>query len=181
MRKKIVAGNWKMNKTFNEAEDLLFDIADILKSNRPDDVEILVCPPAIYLELSADIAHENGFSCGAQNLSQHEAGAYTGEISAAMIASTGAKYVIVGHSERRTYFGEDDVLLAAKVSQALKHDLIPVYCCGEVLAEREAETHFEVVGEQIRKALFHLAAEEFANVVIAYEPVWAIGTGHTVS
>lgn len=181
MRKKIVAGNWKMNKTFNEAEDLLFDIADILKSNRPDDVEILVCPPAIYLELSADIAHENGFSCGAQNLSQHEAGAYTGEISAAMIASTGAKYVIVGHSERRTYFGEDDVLLAAKVSQALKHDLIPVYCCGEVLAEREAETHFEVVGEQIRKALFHLTAEEFANVVIAYEPVWAIGTGRTAS
>ena len=181
MRKKIVAGNWKMNKTFNEAEDLLFDIADLLKSNRPDDVEILVCPPAIYLELSADIAHENGFSCGAQNLSQHESGAYTGEISAAMIASTGAKYVIVGHSERRTYFGEDDVLLAAKVSQALKHDLIPVYCCGEVLAEREAETHFEVVGEQIRKALFHLTAEEFANVVIAYEPVWAIGTGRTAS
>lgn len=181
MRKKIVAGNWKMNKTFNEAEDLLFDIADLLKSNRPEDVEILVCPPAIYLELSADIAHENGFSCGAQNLSQHEAGAYTGEISAAMIASTGAKYVIVGHSERRTYFGEDDVLLAAKVSQALKHELIPVYCCGEVLSEREAETHFNVVGEQIKKALFHLTAEEFARVVIAYEPVWAIGTGRTAS
>ncbi len=181
MRKKIVAGNWKMNKTFNEAEDLLFDIADLLKSNRPEDVEILVCPPAIYLELSADIAHENGFSCGAQNLSQHEAGAYTGEISAAMIASTGAKYVIVGHSERRTYFGEDDVLLAAKVSQALKHELIPVYCCGEVLSEREAETHFTVVGEQIKKALFHLTAEEFARVVIAYEPVWAIGTGRTAS
>lgn len=170
-----------MNKTFNEAEDLLFDIADLLKSNRPEDVEILVCPPAIYLELSADIAHENGFSCGAQNLSQHEAGAYTGEISAAMIASTGAKYVIVGHSERRTYFGEDDVLLAAKVSQALKHELIPVYCCGEVLSEREAETHFTVVGEQIKKALFHLTAEEFARVVIAYEPVWAIGTGRTAS
>ncbi len=181
MRKKIVAGNWKMNKTFSEAEDLLFDIADILKKNRPSDVEILVCPPALYLELAADIAHENGFSCGAQNLSEHESGAYTGEISATMIASTGATYVIIGHSERRSYFSETDTLLAVKVTQALKHELVPVYCCGEVLAEREAETHFEVVGTQIKKALFHLAADEFEKVVIAYEPVWAIGTGRTAS
>jgi triosephosphate isomerase len=181
MRKKIVAGNWKMNKTFGEAEDLLFDVADILKANRPSDVEILVCPPALYLELAADIAQENGFSCGAQNMSEHESGAYTGEISAAMIASTGAKYVIIGHSERRSYFGETDTLLATKVSQALKHELVPVYCCGEVLAERESEKHFEVVNSQIKKALFHLTPDEFAKVVIAYEPVWAIGTGRTAS
>ncbi|MHC1778528.1 MAG: triose-phosphate isomerase [Lentimicrobium sp.] len=181
MRKKIVAGNWKMNKTFSEAEDLLFDIADILKKDRPSGVELLVCPPAIYLELAADIAQENEFSCGAQNLSEHESGAYTGEISASMIASTGAKYVIIGHSERRTYYNENDTLLAVKISQALKHDLIPVYCCGEVLAEREANSHFEVVGEQIRKALFHLTPDEFAKIVVAYEPVWAIGTGRTAS
>ncbi|MFH1121367.1 MAG: triose-phosphate isomerase [Bacteroidota bacterium] len=181
MRKKIVAGNWKMNKTFNEAEDLLFNIADLLKESRPAEVEVLVCPPAIYLELAADIAMENGFGCGAQNLSEHESGAYTGEISASMIASTGAKYVIIGHSERRTYFGETDNLLALKISQALKNELIPIYCCGEVLAEREAGKHFEIVGSQISQALFHLNANDFSKVVIAYEPVWAIGTGRTAS
>jgi triosephosphate isomerase len=181
MRKKIVAGNWKMNKTFSEAEDLLFNISDLLKENPVNGAEIIVCPPALYLELAADIAHENGFDCGAQNLSEHESGAYTGEISAAMIASTGAKYVIIGHSERRTYFGETDTLLAIKVSQALKHGLTPVYCCGEILAEREADKHFEIVGGQISQALFHLSPDEFARVVVAYEPVWAIGTGRTAS
>jgi triosephosphate isomerase len=181
MRKKIVAGNWKMNKTFNEAEDLLFNISDLLKENPVTGAQVLVCPPALYLELAADIAHENGFDCGAQNLSEHESGAYTGEISAAMIASTGAKYVIIGHSERRTYFGEKDDLLAVKVSQALKHGLVPVYCCGEILAEREENRHFDVVGGQISQALFHLGADDFIKVVVAYEPVWAIGTGRTAS
>ncbi|KAF0197111.1 MAG: triosephosphate isomerase (TIM) [Bacteroidetes bacterium] len=181
MRKKIVAGNWKMNKTFNEAEDLLFNISDLLKENPVAGAQVLVCPPALYLELAADIAHENGFDCGAQNLSEHESGAFTGEISAAMIASTGAKYVIIGHSERRTYFGEKDDLLAVKVSQALKHGLIPVYCCGEILAEREENRHFDVVGGQISQALFHLSPDDFAKVVVAYEPVWAIGTGRTAS
>lgn len=181
MRKNIVAGNWKMNKTFGEAEDLLFDIADQLKEGRPENVDVVVCPPAIYLELATDIAVENEFGCGAQNMSEHEAGAYTGEISAAMIRSAGAGYVIIGHSERRTYFGETDSLLAVKVSQALKHELAPIYCCGEVLAEREAEKHFEVVETQITQALFHLTPEEFTKVIIAYEPVWAIGTGRTAS
>ncbi|MBK6346238.1 MAG: triose-phosphate isomerase [Bacteroidales bacterium] len=181
MRKKIVAGNWKMNKTFNEAEDLLFNISDLLKESPVTGVQLLVCPPALYLELAADIAHENGFDCGAQNLSEHESGAYTGEISAAMIASTGAKFVIIGHSERRTYFGEKDDLLAVKVSQALKHGLIPVYCCGEILAEREESRHFDIVKGQISQALFHLSQDDFAKVVVAYEPVWAIGTGRTAS
>jgi triosephosphate isomerase len=181
MRKKIVAGNWKMNKTFVEAEDLMFNIADLLKENRPAVAEVLVCPPALYLELASDISRENGFFCGAQNMSEHESGAYTGEISAAMIASTGAQYVIIGHSERRTYFGEKDSLLATKISLALKHSLIPVYCCGEVLAERESGKHFEVVGSQVSQALFHLSADEFEKVVVAYEPVWAIGTGRTAS
>jgi len=181
MRKKIVAGNWKMNKTFGEAEDLLFDIADQLKESRPENVEVVVCPPAIYLELATDIAVENEFGCGAQNMSEFESGAYTGEISAAMIRSAGAGYVIIGHSERRTYFGEKDNILALKISLALKHELVPIYCCGEVLAEREAESHFDVVKNQISQALFHLSAEEFGKLIIAYEPVWAIGTGRTAS
>jgi len=181
MRKKIVAGNWKMNKNFGEAEDLLFDIADQLKENRPEDVDVVVCPPAIYLELATDIALENEFGCGAQNLSEHESGAYTGEISASMIRSAGAGYVIIGHSERRTYFGEKDAVLALKISLALKHDLVPIYCCGEVLTEREADKHFEVVENQLSHALFHLNEEQFAKVVVAYEPVWAIGTGRTAS
>ncbi|MGE5316763.1 MAG: triose-phosphate isomerase, partial [Chloroflexota bacterium] len=105
MRKRIVAGNWKMNKIFTEAESLLFDIADLLSESRPSDVEVVVCPPSIYLELASDIAQQNDFSCGAQNLSQYDGGAYTGEISASMIKSAGVKYVILGHSERRQYFG----------------------------------------------------------------------------
>lgn len=181
MRRKIVAGNWKMNKTFSEAEDLLFNISDLLKENPVIGADVVVCPPALYLELAADIAHENGFECGAQNLSEHESGAYTGEISASMIASTGARYVIIGHSERRTYFGENDALLSKKVSMALKHGLIPIYCCGEILAERESGSHFEVVGEQVKSALFHLNPDEYGRVVVAYEPVWAIGTGRTAS
>ncbi len=181
MRKKIVAGNWKMNKTFSEAEDLVFGIADELASGRPEDVEVVICPPVLYLEMTSDVATENNFSCGAQNISEHESGAYTGEISAAMIASTGASYVIAGHSERRTFYGETDTLIAQKVKQALKHGLIPIYCCGEVLEQREQNLHFKVVGQQITEALSGLTAEEFSNVVIAYEPVWAIGTGRTAS
>lgn len=181
MRKKIVAGNWKMNKTFSEAEGLLFDIADLLSESRPKDVEVVVCPPAIYLELASDIAQQNDFSCGAQNLSQYDPGAYTGELSSEMIKSAGVKYVILGHSERRTYFGENDEIIAAKISQALKHDIIPIYCCGEVLQEREDNRHFEVVAEQVNKALCHFANHEIRQVVVAYEPVWAIGTGKTAT
>lgn len=181
MRKRIVAGNWKMNKVFNEAETLLFDIADLLSETRPSDVEVVVCPPALYLELASDIAQQNDFNCGAQNISQHDGGAFTGEISASMIKSAGVKYVILGHSERRQYFGENDELIAVKVEKALQNDLVPIYCCGEVLKEREDSRHFEVVSEQINKALCHLADHAVRKVVIAYEPVWAIGTGKTAT
>lgn len=181
MRKKIVAGNWKMNKTFTEAEDLLFGIADELQQGRPEDVEIVVFPPAIFLELANDVATENGFFAGLQNISEHESGAYTGELSAAMVASAGGSHVILGHSERRTYFGETDALIAKKIDQALKHNLTPVYCCGEVLQEREDNRHFDVVEKQVSESLFHLSEDDFAKVVIAYEPVWAIGTGRTAS
>ncbi len=181
MRKKIVAGNWKMNKTFMEAEGLLFDIADLLSESRPDKVEVVVCPPAIYLELASDIAQQNDFYSGAQNISHYDSGAYTGEISAEMVKSAGVKYVILGHSERRTYFGENDEIIALKVKKALQNSLIPIYCCGEVLSEREENRHFDVVSDQVNKALCHLADHELRQVVVAYEPVWAIGTGKTAS
>lgn len=177
MRTKIVAGNWKMNKTYTEAEELLADIADQLERDDLPDVTVVVCPPAVYLEMAYDFAEDGGFYTGAQNMSDKDSGAYTGEISAAMIHSAGADFVIVGHSERRAYFNESDELLKAKVLQALKHDLVPIFCCGEVLDERNRGKHFEVVQKQIEIALFGLDVSDFENVVIAYEPVWAIGTG----
>lgn len=181
MRKKIVAGNWKMNKDFQDAEDLMFEIADELTEKGSGDTEVIICPPSVYLEMSSDIAAENGFMIGAQNLSQWESGAYTGEISASMLHSMGISHCILGHSERRTYFGENDKIIAAKVDLALKYGITPIYCCGEVLAERQAEKHFEVVKAQVSEALFHLGKEAVAQIVIAYEPVWAIGTGVTAS
>ncbi len=181
MRKKIVAGNWKMNKNFQEAEDLMFEIVDELTEKGSGDTEVIVCPPAVYLEMSSDIAVENGFMVGSQNLSQWESGAYTGEISASMLHSMGISHAILGHSERRTYFGENDKIIAAKVDLALKYGITPIYCCGEVLAERQAERHFEVVRKQVSEALFHLGKESVSQVIIAYEPVWAIGTGVTAS
>lgn len=181
MRKKIVAGNWKMNKTFEEAEDLLFSIADELKNTPPEAVDVIVFPPAIYLELANDVATDSHLFTGVQNISEHESGAYTGEISAAMISSAGATHVILGHSERRTYNGETDKVIAKKINQAIRHGIVPVYCCGEVLEEREANKHFEVVKKQLTEALFHLNPDDFSKVVVAYEPVWAIGTGRTAS
>lgn len=180
MRKKIVAGNWKMNQNFKEAEVLMDEIAIELEVEDLQKADVVICPPAIYLEMALDVSAST-FITGAQNLSEHESGAYTGEISAAMLVSMGASYVIVGHSERRAYFGETDEILKAKVLQALKHGLTPIYCCGEVLDEREQNTHFDVVKKQLEIALFDLSVEEFAKVVIAYEPVWAIGTGKTAS
>jgi triosephosphate isomerase (TIM) len=181
MRKKIVAGNWKMNKNFQDAEDLMFEIVDQLTEKGSGDTEVIVCTPYVYLEMSSDIAAENGFMVGAQNLSQWESGAYTGEISASMLHSMGITHTILGHSERRTYFGETDKVIATKVDLALKYGMTPIYCCGEVLAERQGEKHFEVVRNQVSQALFHLENEAISQVIIAYEPVWAIGTGVTAS
>lgn len=181
MRKKIVAGNWKMNKNFQDAEDLIFEIVDALTEKGSGDTEVIVCPPAVYLEMSSDIAAENGFMVGAQNLSQWESGAYTGEISAAMLHSMGITHCILGHSERRTYFGENDKVIATKIDLALKNTITPIYCCGEVLAERQSEKHFDVVRSQVSEALFHLGKEAVSQIIVAYEPVWAIGTGVTAS
>ena len=181
MRTNIVAGNWKMNLNFEEADELINNIVEFLENETLENVGVIVCPPAVYLELATDQAQDNDLFVGAQNMSNHESGAYTGEISGRMLASMGVNYCIIGHSERRKYFNENHEMLAEKVNMALKNDISPIFCCGEVLPEREAGKHFEVVKKQLEESLFHLQPGDFSNVVIAYEPVWAIGTGVTAS
>lgn len=181
MRKNIVAGNWKMNKTFEEADDLLFNLAEALQDVELDNAEVIVCPPSVYLEMSTDVGLENNFFVGAQNCSNQEAGAYTGEISAAMLQSLDVKYCLVGHSERRKYQKESHEELKEKVEQLLENNIQPIFCCGEVIEEREADKHFEIVEAQINNSLFHLREDEILNLVLAYEPVWAIGTGKTAT
>ena len=181
MRKNIVAGNWKMNKTFEEADDLLFNLAEGLQDVELDNTEIIVCPPSVYLEMSTDVGLENNFFVGAQNCSAQEAGAYTGEISAAMLQSLDVKSCLVGHSERRKYQKESHDELKEKVEQLLENNIQPIFCCGEVIEERESDNHFEVVEAQINDSLFHLREDEILNIVLAYEPVWAIGTGKTAT
>ena len=182
MRKHIVAGNWKMNNTFNEADDLLNSIMEQLEEKElPRDTQVIVCPPFPFLEMTSDYANDSYFMVGAQNVSDQEKGAYTGEVSAAMLESMEIDYCIVGHSERRAYYGETNKTVAAKVDQLLKHGLKPIVCVGEVLEEREANRQFEVVKQQVEEGLFHLDAEHLQQVVIAYEPVWAIGTGKTAT
>lgn len=180
MRTNIVAGNWKMNNTFKEADDLVFDLVKFMEDN-PQECGVILCPPSVYLEMATDHANESDVFIGAQNVSNFESGAYTGEISAKMLASIGVEYCLVGHSERRKYFAESNEVLAEKVNMALKNDVVPIFCCGELLPEREAGNHFSVVQSQLNESLFMLNKEEFTTIVVAYEPVWAIGTGVTAS
>jgi len=177
MRKKIVAGNWKMNKTFLEAEELVAQVAEALESRKMENKTVVLCPPFPYLELATDIAEEANFSVGAQNVYPEDSGAFTGEVSPSMLVSMEVEYCIIGHSERRKYFGESHEFLTRKLDALLKHNIIPIFCCGEVLPERKAKKHFKVVEKQLDESLFHLKKDEIAMVVIAYEPVWAIGTG----
>ena len=171
-----------MNKTFNEADDIVNELMEKLESTELDpNTLVIVCPPFPYLEMTSDYSDDSYFMVGAQNVSDQESGAYTGEVSAAMLESMEIDYCIVGHSERRAYYGETDEIVARKVDQLLKHNLRPIVCCGEVLEERESNRQFDVVKKQITDGLFHLSADEFSNVVIAYEPVWAIGTGKTAT
>jgi len=182
MRRKLVAGNWKMNMSFTEADDLISGILEDIDSNGiPENVEAVVCPPALYLELATDMASGKELFVGAQNVSEYENGAYTGEISAAMLESVEVDYCIIGHSERRQYFDESDEALAGKVNMLLKHNIKPIFCCGELLDDREDDMHMDVVSTQLEDGLFHLTEEEMSKVVIAYEPVWAIGTGKTAT
>lgn len=188
MRRKIVAGNWKMNLNFQEAEELLDELASRLeKEQKRQDVDVIVCPPSPYLEMAGDLGtdEENTdtvyYAVGSQNVSEYEKGAYTGEISAGMLASMNVEYCIVGHSERRKYFGETDEQVARKVENLLQNDIVPIVCCGESLEEREAGRHFEVIEKQLTQGLFNLPPLDFSRIVIAYEPVWAIGTGKTAT
>ncbi len=181
MRKKIVAGNWKMNMDYNEGISLAKSINDELHSTPLSGKEVILCTPFIHLQGVSSLLSSKGLSSGAQNCNDHKSGAYTGEISATMIKSTGASYVIIGHSERRTIYKEDDSLLSSKTIEALRNELKVIFCCGEVLAEREQKIHFDVVKKQLESGIFGLTEEDFANIVIAYEPVWAIGTGVTAT
>jgi triosephosphate isomerase len=180
MRKNIVAGNWKMNKTLQEGMALATELNEVLKGAAVN-CDVVIGTPFIHLASVAAAVDTTKIGVAAQNCADKESGAYTGEISAAMVKSTGAAYVILGHSERRAYYGETAAILKTKVELALKNELTPIFCIGEVLAEREAEKHFEVVKEQIEASLFDLSAEDFGKIVLAYEPVWAIGTGKTAS
>ncbi len=171
-----------MNKTFTEGMELVTEVAGMIKDEYRGSAEVVIVPPFIHINaLSSLVSEAANISTGAQNCSNHESGAYTGEISAAMIKSCGAKYVIIGHSERRQYFNETNDWLARKADAVLNTGLTPIYCCGETLDERESGKHFDVLKTQVSEGLFHLSAAQFANVVIAYEPVWAIGTGKTAS
>src|ERR1700749_5129751 len=182
MRKKIVAGNWKMNLDYNEGLALFSEISNMVKDELTGAQEAVICSPFIHLHSLVQMAKGySKLSIGAQNAHQAESGAYTGEVSAKMIKSVGAAYVILGHSERRQYFGETNELLAKKTDTVLKHNLKPIFCIGENLQEREAGEHFDVIKSQLVEGFFHLDAEAFAELVIAYEPVWAIGTGVTAT
>jgi len=181
MRTNIIAGNWKMNKIFEEADDLIANIADFVRNNELENTAVIICPPSLYIELATDLAQETELYVGAQNLSNYESGAYTGEISAAMLESMGVDYCIIGHSERRKYFNELHEVLKEKVNIALKYNVTPIFCCGELLPEREAAKHFDIVKTQLDQSVFHLNEGDFKNIVIAYEPVWAIGTGVTAT
>lgn len=181
MRRNIVAGNWKSNETFNQADDLINDIAEGLRAFDSTDVDVIVCPPFPYLELVQDAAEDVEFFVGAQNVSKFDNGAYTGEVSAQMLQSMNVDYCIVGHSERRKYFFETNQDVAEKVNKLLAVDITPIVCVGESLEDREAGKHFDVIREQVSQDLFHLSAEAMEKVIIAYEPVWAIGTGKTAT
>ncbi len=178
MRRKIVAGNWKMNKDLQGGIELAKTVNRQIEDNG---VIVILCTPFIHLTEVRNTITKDSLFLGAQNCASEASGAYTGEVSAEMIKSTGAEYVIIGHSERRSYYHEDDAMLNKKTKLALANDLVPIFCCGEVLQERQSGIHMNVVRTQIEKGLFDLSPEDFGKVVIAYEPVWAIGTGVTAS
>ncbi len=182
MRKKIAAGNWKMHLSLTEAQKLVSEIVNMYQDEYRGKAEVIFGVPFPYLHpIHHLIKDKNNIHLSAQNMHQATSGAYTGETSAPMLLDTGASHVILGHSERRQYFGEDEALLAAKTDQALAHELTVIFCIGESLEERESGHMLAVVKKQLSGGCFHLSAENFSKLIIAYEPVWAIGTGKTAS
>ena len=178
MRRKIIAGNWKMNKTPSEAVALVNELKDLVKN---DEVDVVYCVPAIDIVPVVDAVKGTNVKVGAENMYFEESGAYTGEISAAMLKDAGVEYVIIGHSERRDYFKEDDVLLNKKVTKAIEAGITPILCCGETLEQREMGIAVDFIRLQIKSDLKDVAAADAAKLVIAYEPIWAIGTGKTAT
>ncbi len=180
MRKNIVAGNWKMNTTLAEGVKLAEEVNAAVAEAKPN-CDVVICVPFTHLAPVAAVIDQNKLGLGAENCADQAKGAYTGEVSAEMVASTGANYVILGHSERRQYYGETSEILRDKLALALANGLTPIFCIGEVLEERENGTYNDVVKKQIEDALFNLSAEDFSKIILAYEPVWAIGTGKTAT
>ncbi len=178
MRKKIVAGNWKMNTTVQEGIKLAKEV-EAFASRINNSAVVVICCPFTHLTEITKVTSK--VAVGAENCASEISGAFTGEVSASMIVSTGAKFVIIGHSERRAYYHETDEILSKKVKLALLNNLTPIFCIGEVLTERESNKHFEIVKSQLKNELFDLPVEDFSKIVIAYEPVWAIGTGKTAT
>jgi triosephosphate isomerase len=181
MRKQVVAGNWKMNKNVQESNQLATEIVNNVKDLALDNTRVIVTPTFVNLSEVVNVTKGSAVEVAAQNMHQAKSGAYTGEISAEMLTSLGLKTVILGHSERREYFGETDEILAEKVNAALENNLEVIFCFGEVLEDRKSENHFKVVESQIKNGIFHLEASAWENIILAYEPVWAIGTGETAS
>jgi|TARA_R110000737_G_scaffold164641_2_gene192320 triosephosphate isomerase len=178
MRKKIVAGNWKMNMLPEEAEKLFNSL--LVKKDWPENVEIIVFPPVIYINQFSEFKDAN-IQLGVQNFFPRENGAFTGEISITQVKACGAKYALIGHSERRAFFGEHEAFLKEKIDAAMTHEILPIFCCGEPLEIRENNKEKEFVKNQLVQSLFHLNTQQISKVTIAYEPVWAIGTGKTAT
>ena len=181
MRKNIVAGNWKMNNDLGASKKLAKQVAKLVKKHKVKGTKVIIAPTSVNLERVSKATKKSKVKVAAQNMHFAESGAFTGEISASMLKSIDVKTVILGHSERREYFGEDDALLAKKVDAALQNNMDVIFCFGEVLEDRKSGKQEQVVESQIKNALFHLEASAFKNIILAYEPVWAIGTGETAS
>jgi len=182
MRKKIVAGNWKMNNGLAESQALITEVRGIIRDElRLDNMDVILFPTHFALPSCVRLLEGSGVFSGAQNCHQEKSGAYTGEVSASMIKSVGATHVIIGHSERRQYFGEDNEICNAKVRSSIEEGLMVLYCIGETLEERESNSHFDILKSQLINGLKEINAQQLNNIVIAYEPVWAIGTGKTAT
>jgi triosephosphate isomerase len=180
MRKKVIAGNWKMNNDLSESQNLISKLISGL-SNEKVNCDVIVCPPFTSLSEANSLLKKSIIKLGAQNMYFEENGAFTGEISASMLKNTGCEYVILGHSERRTIFGETDQVINKKIKKALQSDLLPIFCVGESLQERESEVTNDIIKRQITEGLKNISSAEMQKIIIAYEPVWAIGTGKTAS
>jgi len=180
MRKTVIAGNWKMNNDLKESEKLIVDLKNLLQNEKPN-CDVIVCPPYTSLSEASKLLKGSQIKLGAQNMHFEENGAFTGEVSASMLKSVGCEYVILGHSERRHIFGESNEIINKKIKKALSAGLKPIFCVGELLEERESGTTNDVVKKQILKGLAEISADDMKNIIVAYEPVWAIGTGKTAS